>query len=531
MQAESPSVYERLQTLLPAPKPIEPRGWLDRAQAIQGPWAPGLRSVSQVIFINHPLSGALLLLAFWLSSPWMAGWALVGMTSANAVSHWMRLSPGLRDQGIHGFNGVLVGCATAALANTPMPSAANAARLTLLVAIGGGLTTWIIELWRLRFRRRGDPPVLTLPFCLITWVLLAVVPPSLSTPLEAIQPAAATAPLEALLLGIPHSFGQVFLCSSLISGCLVAIAVVIASPIAAGLGVIGAVIGMTCGLLQGADPSAIAQGLWGYNGVLTAIALGGIFHTPSSRSVLLAVLGASLATLLQALQIHMIGILPPLTLSFVITTWCLQRLAKRRLPALIPVALHAVISPEEHRLRYGVTRALLERFRRHLQERLAGIPRISTASALEEPRNRQTQDLFAELDRNQDGRLSVAELRHALMSNLIQKQAESNDPSLDDQLNTVLAAMDLNLDGQINLLEFGHFIQHLQRLRDGEERLRLYLIPMDTNGDDQLEPNELDRLLRSVGQTNLTSAETTLVYANHPEGLSWRQWIDQLLLA
>ena len=82
--------------------------------------------------------------------------------------------------------------------------------------------------------------------------------------------------------------------------------------------------------------------------------------------------------------------------------------------------------------------------------------------------------------------------------------------------------MDLTLDGHINRLEFGHFIQHLQRLRDGEERLRLYLIPMDTNGDDQLEPNELDRLLRSVGQTNLTSAETTLVYANHPEGLSWR---------
>ena len=531
MQAESPSVYERLQTLLPAPKPIEPTGWLNRARALEGPWARGLRSVSQVIFINHPLSGALLLLAFWLSSPWMAGWALVGMTAANGVSHWMRLSPELRNQGIHGFNGVLVGCATAALANTPMPSAANAAQLTLLVAIGGGLTTWMIELWRLRFHRRGDPPVLTLPFCLITWVLLAVVPPSLTTPLEAIQPAAATTPLETLLLGIPHSFGQVFLCSSLTSGCLVAIAVVIASPMAAGLGVIGAIIGMTSSLIQGADASAVAQGLWGYNSVLTAIALGGIFHTPSSRSILLAMLGASLATLLQVLQIRMIGILPPLTLSFVITTWCLQGLAKRRLPALIPVCLHAVVSPEEHRHRYGVTRVLLERFRRHLQERLAGIPTISAPPVLEEPLNRQTQELFAELDRDQDGRLSFAELRHALMSNLIQRKAENNDPLLDDQLNTVLAAMDLNQDGQINRMEFGHFIQHLRRLRDGEDRLRLYLIPMDANGDDQLEPNELDRLLRSLGQTNLTSAETNLVYADHPEGLSWRQWIDQLLLA
>ena len=117
------------------------------------------------------------------------------------------------------------------------------------------------------------------------------------------------------------------------------------------------------------------------------------------------------------------------------------------------------------------------------------------------------------------------------MSNLIQRKAENNDPLLDDQLNTVLAAMDLNQDGQINRMEFGHFIQHLRRLRDGEDRLRLYLIPMDANGDDHLEPNELDRLLRSLGQTNLTSAETNLVYADHPEGLSWRQWIDQLLLA
>ena len=143
MQAEVTSVYERLQALLPPPPPIQPSGWFAQTHSIQGPWGRGLRAFSQVIFINHPLSGALLLLAFWLTTPWMALLALIGMTAANAVSRLMDLSPGLRDQGIHGFNGALVGCAGGALANSG--SIADAGMITLLVALGGGLTTLILD--------------------------------------------------------------------------------------------------------------------------------------------------------------------------------------------------------------------------------------------------------------------------------------------------------------------------------------------------------------------------------------------------
>ena len=356
MQADAPSVYELLQALLPAPAPVKRQSLLAERHFQRGPWGSGLRSFSQVIFINHPLSGAVLLLAFLLQSPWMALLAGIGVVAANSASRLLNLGRNLRDQGIHGFNGALVGCAAAVLSDSS--SVSYAGLIALLVALGGGLTTVMVELWRRRFHHRGDPPALTLPFCLITWGLVTLVSPRIPDSIEAVKAAASPGSVQALAVGLPHSFGQVFLCSGLASGWLVLLAVAVASPIAAALGACGALIGMITAMAIGADPAAIAQGLWGYNGLLVAIALGGIFHAPGRRTLAIALMGAGLASLLQALQGRWMGNLPPLTLSFVVTTWMMQRLAGRALPALIPVALHAVVSPEEHRKRFLVASEL-----------------------------------------------------------------------------------------------------------------------------------------------------------------------------
>ena len=149
MLDNSPSVYERLQALLPAAPPVRREHWLAEQRFPTGRWGSSLRSFSQVIFINHPLSGALLLLGFLLQSPWMALLAVVGMAAANSVSRLLNLGPSLRDNGIHGFNGALVGCAAAVLAESS--SLFDAALLAIFVAVGGGLTTVMIELWRRRF--------------------------------------------------------------------------------------------------------------------------------------------------------------------------------------------------------------------------------------------------------------------------------------------------------------------------------------------------------------------------------------------
>ena len=93
MQAEPPSTYSLLLGLL-EPQPTRPSR-LQRLLPSSGtlpqlnqpgapglrlllPWVTGLRSLAQVIFINNPLSGAVLLLAFLLESPRLALLAVVG---------------------------------------------------------------------------------------------------------------------------------------------------------------------------------------------------------------------------------------------------------------------------------------------------------------------------------------------------------------------------------------------------------------------------------------------------------------------
>ena len=226
------------------------------------------------------------------------------------------------------------------------------------------------------------------------------------------------------------------------------------------------------------------------------------------------------------------GNLPPLTLSFVVTTWMMQRLAGRALPALIPVALHAVVTPEEHRKRFLMASELLGSFRHNLQERIEGTDQNLEIKRPKTKLNRSIQHLFDQLDRNHDGNLSLDELRDALAV----EETSDDTPlrrtsSLNDQLAATMASMDLNSDGRIDCTEFSQLIQRLQRLRQGEERLLLYLMPIDSNGNDRLDQDELDRLLQSIGQPPLTTKEQALVFINQQQSLSWHDFIDRLLLS
>ncbi|MDP4809134.1 MAG: urea transporter, partial [Cyanobium sp. MAG_160] len=88
-----------------------------------------------------------------------------------------------------------------------------------------------------------------------------------------------------------------------------------------GLGLLGALVGMATGLLLDAPLEAIAQGLWGYNGLLVAIALGGIFYAPSWASLAVGLGGAALASLFQCgWSLTPAQGWPSLTLAFVLAT-------------------------------------------------------------------------------------------------------------------------------------------------------------------------------------------------------------------
>jgi urea transporter len=529
MPAEPRSVYGLLQGLLPPQSPSEAplHRWLPWSGTLPSWRLAGLRSFAQVIFINNPLSGSLLLLAFLLSSPWLALLATLGTASAQLTSHLCHADGQLRRQGIHGFNGTLVGCAVAVLGDG-RPHGTGLSALILVLA-GGALTTLLMVLWQRGQQWMGPnrwlPPPLTLPFILVSWCLLALAgSPAETTPVipwPAPSDSAGFVAIQALCSGLTASFGQVFLCADPRSGALVLLAVALASPLAALIGLLGALVAMAAALWLGAEPAAVALGLEGYNGLLVAIAISGIFFAPSRRSLLAGLIGAALVVPVAQLQMLLIPALPRLTLPFVLVTWLLQGVIRHGLPALIPVTFHAVLTPEEHRQRFLVARELLGEFRSRLRSVHQGSS--SAISALPADLAASSAALFRRLDTDGDRRLSLEELRRALQ--------DGGCADVLPQLQTVLQVMDRDGDGQFDAAEFGQLMLRLQRLQQGEQRLLLYLMPADANGDDRLDAPELQRLLQSIGQAPLTSAELALVFGVDGAPLTWRQFVDRLLLA
>jgi urea transporter len=378
--AVSPSLRDLLARLLPPAPPSRSRlrRWWPTAgtlheftdsgvlshPSLRAPIS-GLRSFGQVLLLNNPLSGVVLLLALTIQSPSIGLFAVVGTAAARLGGSWLGGDAGALANGLYGFNGALVGCAVgvfAAAASGPGPA------LVWLVAVilGALASAWLLHGPGRWWHRLSGLPPLTLPFCLVTWALFALARawPAGMPLAPAVSVAVDPGLVGALLVSLPRGFGQVFLCDGIRSGLLVLVAAALASPLAALIGLAGGCLAALSALACGIPTTAIGQGLASYNGVLVAIAVGGTFHAPNRRSLGLAMAAAALS---GPLTFWLAAWLPPrwpvLTLPFVLVTMVSLVIARRWMPALIPVGLHTVITPEEHWRRFRVARQLLAPFR------------------------------------------------------------------------------------------------------------------------------------------------------------------------
>ncbi len=492
-----------------------------------------LRSLGQVIFLNNPLTGLLLLIALALQSPALAVLTLVGIVAANGTALVLRWERGPLRDGIYGFNGALVGSAIAVFADP-----AAGARLPLgvpLTLVGAALSSLLVRHLGGWLKARPGLPVLTLPFCLVTWGWMAAVAafgsPLLTLAAAGPLPEVPGGPAAALLLALPRGFAQVFLCDGLWSGVLVVLAVAAASPIAAALGLLGAAAGGLVGLLMGAGTEPVALGLWSYNAVLTAIAMGGTFHPPTPRSLVSALAAAGVAAGVTPLLAGLLPAgVPVLTFPFVVTTLLALALLQRWLPSMVPVALHAVVTPEEHLRRYRVTRHLLAGFRRRLARHGEGGPHILLATTADPGVLERIERLFGELDHDGSGGLAVSELVSGLLARSVEGRARIANRSRFRQLSEVLRSMDLDGDGRVDRQEFTELMLRLRLLVHGREQLLRYVLPVDEDGDGLLDPRELDRLLVSVRLAPLDPSERRRLYGDTPGGLAWDEFLDRLLL-
>ncbi|MFB7638319.1 urea transporter [Peribacillus butanolivorans] len=125
---------------------------------------------------------------------------------------------------------------------------------------------------------------------------------------------------------------QVVLIENAVTGVAILLAITISNFVLGIIAFLSAIIGTLIGKIGGADKKSVNQGLFGYNSVLTGIALTVYLNGPYQWIV--ALIGSAVAAILTATLMHMMKKteIPILTLPFFILTWFIL-LASYRLEA------------------------------------------------------------------------------------------------------------------------------------------------------------------------------------------------------
>lgn len=262
------------------------------------------RGIGQVMFQNNALSGLLMWIGILCNSWTLALLALSGTIVSTLAAYLFKYSYEDIRNGLYGFNGTLVGIAVGVFMEIHIGA-------MLVLVAGSILSTWIAY----RFNRSNKLPGYTAPFILAVWGILIVChtlfPSLLTAPAET---AAEQAPdwLRAFFLNI----GQVmFQGDTILAGAFFLLAILINSRTNAFYTIWGAALPLVLALLPGTGLAEFNAGLFGYNAVLCAIALG----DKSTKGFFLATLAVLLSTGLQIGGMY--AGLTTLTAPFVLAVW------------------------------------------------------------------------------------------------------------------------------------------------------------------------------------------------------------------
>ena len=318
-----------------------------------------LRGIGLVMLQNNPLTGLLFLLGIFVSD-WVSGlYALLGTVIATWTAMLFGAPEHEINRGIYGFNGTLVGLALAFYLGHVVTLIAY---VIVYVIVASMFVTIATAALKNIFGAQGH--ALTAPFVITTWIftgaLLDFTRLSGAWSLDLPQPQLPTVTVIAratdfsatdILVSILSGPAQVMLQHNVWTGAIFLLAIGINSRISCAAAVLGSALGAGIAWALGASPHDIRAGLYGFNAVLTAIALGGVFFLLHRLTVVLAILAVCVSTILFATFVIIfkpLG-LPVLTMPFVITTWlCL--LAGVSLPRLAALSPVKALTPERNLL-------------------------------------------------------------------------------------------------------------------------------------------------------------------------------------
>ncbi|MGH0126329.1 UNVERIFIED_CONTAM: hypothetical protein FKN15_031552 [Acipenser sinensis] len=251
-----------------------------------------LRGLSQVIMVDNPLSGVLILVALILYNPWYTLTTTVGLLSSTLTALIIGQDSADVSKGVYGFNGALVALLIAVFSAMGdwywwllLPCCFAGASCTLLFS---GLAT-LLKGW--------DIPVMVFPFnSALSLYMSATGPHNLYFPQQHVQPDIVLAhsnvtdlDLLRLLEGVPLGVGQIFACDDLWACGLILLGVFIFSPLLCVHALLGSCVGIITGLSLAVPHNRLYSGLAGFNGALGCMAIGGFFFAFNWKTHLFAI--------------------------------------------------------------------------------------------------------------------------------------------------------------------------------------------------------------------------------------------------
>ena len=311
-----------------------------------------LLSYSRILFAEDARIGVPLLLATFVD-PRLGAFGLSAILCSFLVVKLGHFSEESAAEGIYGYNPLLVGLALGAFIDPGlMPLVLLPVAVIAVVFLQTALETALSYHFNL--------PVLSLPFVIVTFFLLAAAPfiqgVSTTQLLEIWDPQEILLP-PAIDLYL-RSLGAIFFEPNPITGALVTAALLVFSRVAFLLSLLGFVIGWFLLNFVFAFQTQLLALIVGFNFILTAIALGGIWFVPQRSSFVFAGIG----TLLSALSVASMVLfmtplrLPVLILPFNLTLILILYAMRQRVRDEAPRSVDVAVGSPEANLAYFRTR-------------------------------------------------------------------------------------------------------------------------------------------------------------------------------
>lgn len=293
-----------------------------------------LKGISQVVLIENTITGLIFLIAITISSYSLG---IIAFLSAIIGTLIAKLGGGDEvaiNQGLFGFNSVLTGMALTLFLSGPYQ---------WIIALIGAAIAGIFTAAMTHFMKNTSIPVLTFPYIILTWFFLLT-----SYRLKAFKLSSDLIPQSLAhweltiagdinwTHGIFNGMGQVFFLDNPVSGFILFVGVFWAGWKLGLYAIIGNVVALGIAFVLGGEHTLIFSGLYGYNAILTIIAVCKIFNTDDHPLAFLSgIIAAGLTVPIAASIVTWLlpfG-LPGLTMPFVLCTW-LFLAARKVLPRL-----------------------------------------------------------------------------------------------------------------------------------------------------------------------------------------------------